>query len=334
MGLIHKNALKAIRIPSSRELARDFGVARSTVQLVLEDLCAKNWLIARHGVGTFSNPSRICLENSMPDIRRPLIGVVYGNGDYFFYNYAGAQCIGSLLRAVGDVGALVHHLQIPAIEEKQSAEEILRMGLDGLIWADGLDRMDQIVPILREKGFPVVTVGRHYLDGVGSVRPSYEEAMKELAARLKKQSRHFLCLEPFFRPDLIYTSFDRYFRGESIEWTRISTQKTEKTTLDMVRTLLDGGFRPDAVFFSASFVLPVSRLLAERGIQTDTVAIENCAEADLPDNGFMCLHDHEKEARSAVHELIRQINAKDDSFRNMDIECFLIQKNSNRKEEK
>ncbi|OPZ70227.1 MAG: DNA-binding transcriptional repressor LldR [Firmicutes bacterium ADurb.Bin467] len=84
MGLIYRYGNRSVRVPSSVELAERFGVARRTARLALEGLVREGWLIGRRGLGTYTNPARTFFSD--PQISIPLVGLIYGRGDNFYYD--------------------------------------------------------------------------------------------------------------------------------------------------------------------------------------------------------------------------------------------------------
>ena len=54
MNLIYRHPKESVMIPSSKELAKMFGVARSTVTLELKALVAEHYLEGKRGIGTFT----------------------------------------------------------------------------------------------------------------------------------------------------------------------------------------------------------------------------------------------------------------------------------------
>ena len=84
MGLIYRNGATSVKVPSSQTLANQFGVARRTARIALEGLVREGWLIGKTGVGTFTNPSRAFTAEKKHPV--PLIGLIYGRGDNFFYD--------------------------------------------------------------------------------------------------------------------------------------------------------------------------------------------------------------------------------------------------------
>ena len=57
MNLIYHSAGKSVKVPSTRELAERFGIARSTVQLAFEQLIKDGFLVCRQGA-THSTTAR------------------------------------------------------------------------------------------------------------------------------------------------------------------------------------------------------------------------------------------------------------------------------------
>lgn len=81
MAIKYRAGNRAVRIPSSNELAQEFGIARSSVRIALEKLTADGVLITRKGSGTFINPKK-CTNTTW---EAPLIGLLILNGELFFF---------------------------------------------------------------------------------------------------------------------------------------------------------------------------------------------------------------------------------------------------------
>lgn len=84
MSIRFRTGNQAVRIPSSNELAREFGIARSSVRIALEQLTAEGILITRKGSGTFINPKRTFFLHE----KSTLIGLMVQNCNLFFYSRA------------------------------------------------------------------------------------------------------------------------------------------------------------------------------------------------------------------------------------------------------
>lgn len=83
MDLLYHNHNPLTRIPSSREIAAKFGIARSTARLALEQMVREGYLIGIPGKGTFLNPSSFSVPpRSAP---RKIVGIKIRFGDQFLY---------------------------------------------------------------------------------------------------------------------------------------------------------------------------------------------------------------------------------------------------------
>ena len=82
MSILYRSGGCSVKIPSSNELAREFGVARSTVRIALEKLTEEGFLVTRRGSGTFTNPR----QRLNADWNAPLIGLMVLDCNLFFYS--------------------------------------------------------------------------------------------------------------------------------------------------------------------------------------------------------------------------------------------------------
>ena len=83
VGMIYHAGDRSVQIMSSRNLARQFGMARSTVSIALKELIDQGYLIPVRGKGNFTNPRKIMtpLPGKMP----PLILLIHSDGRSFYY---------------------------------------------------------------------------------------------------------------------------------------------------------------------------------------------------------------------------------------------------------
>ena len=131
MNLIYRNSGKSVKIPSSRELAAQFGVARSTVQLALEKLVRDKYLISKRGSATVTNPHKVF--GVLPYEQTPLIGVKLYEGDNFYY---GKSLLGALAALSGELVERKYNirLMLNAATSPESIQlEANESYLDGLV---------------------------------------------------------------------------------------------------------------------------------------------------------------------------------------------------------
>lgn len=107
MNLIYTHPGEAVMLPSSVELSRMFGVARSTVTLVLQALTREGYIEGKRGIGTFTK----CNGTFFPDRRKaPLVGLLYGDGKFFFYEYSAWSLLSCTGRSLTRSLRMVRHL--------------------------------------------------------------------------------------------------------------------------------------------------------------------------------------------------------------------------------
>lgn len=120
MSIIYHSGNQSRRIPSSNELALEFGIARSTVRIALEKLTAEGYLITRRGCGTFTNPK----YRWNADWEAPLIGLMLLDCNLFFYS---PELLGELENFCGELKKSGWNLRLVTgqIDTPEEAREVL-----------------------------------------------------------------------------------------------------------------------------------------------------------------------------------------------------------------
>ena len=78
VGVIYHAGERSVQIMSSRDLAKYFNIARSTVSIALKELVDQGYLIPVKGKGYFTNPRKIMTP--IPGKMPPLILLLHGDG--------------------------------------------------------------------------------------------------------------------------------------------------------------------------------------------------------------------------------------------------------------
>ena len=123
MNLLYRSAGRQTMIPSSRELAVQFGVSRTTVRVVLEKLTAEEYLVVKRGIGTFTNPFALqpgCFG------KEALIGLKSGHGDSFFYAPPEARAVAFMLETAAECGFNSRLLSAGCDDEREAKVEFSR----------------------------------------------------------------------------------------------------------------------------------------------------------------------------------------------------------------
>ena len=189
LGLIYRGGGSSVKVPSSAELAARFGVARRTARIALEGLVREGWLIGRRGVGTFTNPARAFGDDS--DSRIPLIGLIYGYGDNFYYDTPAIRMLSEMGLAAAAAGFNVRFLTRMSGNETCLFTEIRDSNLDGLVWASNSYPSIELLEKLRELGIRIVTIDRK-VPGFSSILFDSAAAIRQLAALLAAEKRNHI----------------------------------------------------------------------------------------------------------------------------------------------
>ena len=152
MDLIYRNPEESVMIPSSKELAKMFGVARSTVTLELKALVAEHYLEGKRGIGTFTRHLNFVPScGTMP----PLVGLLAGDGKYFYYPHQVWAVLTYCGLALTEKGINIRPLNLYGVGNGELSEELGNQYLSGLIWLDINPKRFPMIRSLETKGIPV-----------------------------------------------------------------------------------------------------------------------------------------------------------------------------------
>ena len=154
MNLIYRHPNERILIPGSNELAARFGVARSTVTLVLKSLTEQGYLEGHRGIGTFTKH-----QNCIPVCGRmpPLVGLLAGDGKYFYYPHQMWAVLSACGMELTRHGCNVRPLALAGTGARMVADEISRQYLDALVMIDlGVEHLPLIGHLRQHGGLQLV----------------------------------------------------------------------------------------------------------------------------------------------------------------------------------
>ena len=133
MSLLYKNPGVSIKLASIRDLAAQFGVANSTVALVLNQLKKEKFLISRHGIGIFTVPD----SASTWKHTKPVIGLIYGSGKHFFHGYDSWRILSKVGENLCKDGYSVRYVYLAGNTDEAILNELLNSYLAGLVLQSG-----------------------------------------------------------------------------------------------------------------------------------------------------------------------------------------------------
>ena len=173
MSIYYQSENRTVRIPSSNELAKEFGIAGTTVRLALKKLEKEGYLIMRKGSGTFTN--RVRAASAGMNRRKPLIGLLLLSGDLFFYPPPVMEIVSAFSDVLSQMDWNVRFIT-ERCTSPEEVEVVLRHSyLDGLICVsvgEGVaEKAAELLP----------TVNLNFdLKGVPSVYSAYDRLYRKL----------------------------------------------------------------------------------------------------------------------------------------------------------
>lgn len=266
MNLIYTHPGEAVMLPSSVELSRMFGVARSTVTLVLQALTREGYIEGRRGVGTFTK----CGGTFFPDRRKaPLAGLLYGDGKYFFYEYSAWSLLSCTGRSLTRSLRMVRHLSLVSMSDDEMFDEIRSQYLDVLVWFNVREARLPLIRRLEEAGIRVVTCGE-LSEGaaVDNFRFALRDSGCEMGKRLLTEGRRrvFFAVENDASRSRLRGFEDAYREaGEEFEL-HAFREEPSSTVFDRVAEKLESGVIPDAFYTHGEYLSGILELLKKHNV--------------------------------------------------------------------
>lgn len=173
MSIYYRSGNRAVKIPSSNELAREFGIAPTTVRLAFKKLEKEGYLVMRKGSGTYTNP----VKSSQFGVneRKPLIGLLFLTGDLFFYQPSMLRFISTATEILAQMNWNVRLITERCVSPEETEEVLRHSYLDGLICVS-------VEPGVAEKAAEILpTVNLHYeVKGVPCVYSTFRAGLEKL----------------------------------------------------------------------------------------------------------------------------------------------------------
>lgn len=305
-GIVRENHNVSVQIPSSYELAEMFNTTRRVAQYELELLIAKGILLAKHRVGTFTNPmSGFCWHSRMGE-PHPFVGISYGSGDFFSYSYAAGLALAGLYREFAEANCNIHDLRLVGKSEESAFADIRSIPMDALVWAVKQNFEQETVPVLKRlvaSGLPVVTFGGQFIDHVSGVATSFHNSMEKLKQIFRKEQRTKILM----LSSLLDHQICDLLNEKDFEFTCPAISEIGGIFQELERLLTDG-YVPDVCFCEDGFVLAVENLMKKYRIdcarQCRLVSIF-AFRTELPFSGYSLQPDFEQMARITA-QFVRQ----------------------------
>ena len=152
IGEIYRAGTSSIKLPSVRELAKQFTVAPCTVSGVTAELIRDGWLRSRRGLGIFTNPEKIADETVAG-----LIGVVNGDGCLYYFNRDVFESFTAIGRQILSHKFNFRNIMLESADPDDMVREISQQPIRGLIWNTGTVMVsEEPARRLSRGGMPIV----------------------------------------------------------------------------------------------------------------------------------------------------------------------------------
>ncbi len=287
-NIILRHPGESVKIPSSWELAKHFGVARSTVTLALKEMTDEGLLVGKPGVGTFVSPQYSRGIGNI-GLALPLVGIVVAGGNNFCYGNYHWPLMASVGNHLVNRNFQVRPVTLSQFEPEAMKAEIKQNFLDALVW---IGPPCELLPVIIEvnRMLPVVLVDRR-TDEVNTIYIDYEEESYQLGRKLLAEGR-----KKFFAVNMHGSEF--YMRGFQRAYAEAGCGLDERFIFDIVGNdplcelaeALRAGHRPDALFLHHMRRVEVVQLLLEAGIdlKRECRIITSILAAEIPGFAGWC----------------------------------------------
>ena len=292
------------RIASVRELAAMFNVSTMTIQRALKKLTDDGFLIARPGIGLFTNPEHRWKYGNIN-----VIGVLVADGKQIYYE----KYLWKLLSAVGeeitDSRKLIYHISFLS-ENDNPAESLAGIPMKGLLWLDPeFEPSEAAEEFIHSLPIPAVIINGHRT-GRSCVCNDWEREGYEIGRKLLAEGRRhpLLTAKPDHMPQL--DGLRRAFReaGVPLDTEEMLIPRGVEM-IDHLNRLLDRIGTPEAIYAIGGTIRDIEATLQERRLDLDKCRL--IGEPVIPEpyfRGWRIEHDFETLAKTACRQLFAEMD--------------------------
>lgn len=264
MNLIYRSEARQVKLPSTRELAARFGVARNTAQRAINELAAENYVIVRHGIGTFTNPARAAIVPA--GVPLAIIGLVIGDGRIFIHDSGSWPQLGAAGNALTRRYYRIRCLEMPDGDPEHLRKEIAGAYLDGLVWLLPPPQYDPLLRRLNAEEMPLAVSGR-LLPGICSVALDYFGEGLAAGRRFLAEGRRRLFIGSALPEELPHLpGFCEAYREAGADFGEATLFPDRCRFLEQLEAAVAGGNRPDSFFLAGSYLAAILKILERNKI--------------------------------------------------------------------
>ena len=309
-NLVLRHPGESVKVPSSWELAKHFGIARSTVTLAYKDLMTEGILVGRPGIGTFLAP-RYSQGLGNSGTTYPLIGVLTHLGNNLCY---GSHQWG-LMAAAGNHLTFGDSCQIRPVSLSGNIEtlhkELDQNYLDALVWITPPE--DQRSLLLEvSQALPTIILGRTE-EGINSVALDYEEESYQNGKKLLAEGRKKFWAVNMSGSEYYIPGFRRAYAEAGIALDDRFIFNPGSRQMEEFAEALRSGHRPDALLLHSNRRKEVVELLQKAGIdlRQECRVLANIAAAQIPGFAGWCHEVPYAELGRATAEIVFRLLSGD-----------------------
>ncbi len=313
INLMYRQKEESVKLPPYEELARELGVARSTLQIAVKQLIEEGFLVSKPGIGTFSNPGRRVAPKASYLGLPKMIGIIVWDGKVVYYQYFNWGLVSGMGAALANRGVNVQFLGLNTYTDETMFREIRSAHLDGLIWL--MPTAERFALIRKLAAVQPVTAVGVEIEGVPCFRFNTEKEGYEMAKQLLGRGRRSFAFSPYFAGiTLKMQGVERAFREVGLTLDRRQVYTCPERFEDSFEENFHAGIRPDVFCYhpeEARFLLP---FLQEHGLEMPNQCLPMVFYCRNPDSDLpVAIETVDVDAlcRAAAKQLIRQVESQD-----------------------
>ena len=310
---------QSTHLPSSNELAKQFKVNRSTVQLALNKLSKDGFIITKRGSGTYTNPTAFCPLSRQND--KGIIGMVTLNGNQFIFSPNQLKSMALYLAEMAEAGYSLRFLN-DEFRDKETAQKMLEHAyVDGLICLSGRNEAVRYAA----SQLPTVNLST-IVPGVSCIVHNDRKILEEFRKKDGNPEQVRSVVLQTFSPN---HSFNTAL--STLSWLQTDMIKVEASR-DDIASQLNTAFRecPDWIILDPEF-FSLTREQAIKAFGEKTarnirwlILRRNLSPEIAGDwQTVSILTDDRQQFRTAIELLNNKINHTDDSTETTFIDCIL-----------
>ncbi len=266
MNMLYRHGVESVMIPSSRQLALQFGIARSTVQIALEKMISEGFLFSKAGIGTFTNPLKGFV---FPDDKpAPLIGLICGDGKHFFYDYHICRMMSEIGVRLSSFGWNIRNITLAGSSTDTIEAEIRSAFPDGLVWVFPSQEHETVMNRLAASGIKIAAYSQGFeFKNIGTVSSEYQSMGAKAASEFIAEGRRNL-LFAITGVSLIslLEGFRDAYKKSGIEYTENILSEGPAVFSHELEEALSSGLKPDVLLINGRHSAQAMQILSRHGI--------------------------------------------------------------------